>query len=62
MSVPDFDDLDEDIQQEYLAEAYEELYADNQIPYGVATGDNDTWDQYGPVIDLARRNYESEFD
>lgn len=55
----DFEDLEDEVREQYLREAYEELYAENKIPYGVATGDNDTWDAYPPVVERAIRNYES---
>ena len=61
-NIPDFDDLEEELRHQYLLEAYEELYSENKIPYGIATGDNDIWDQYDPVINLARLNYETSFE
>lgn len=62
MSRPDFDDLEEELREQYLSEAYFDLYAQNKIPYGVSTGDTDTWDQYPPVVELARLNYDSSFE
>jgi hypothetical protein len=57
----DFDDLPDDEREKYLIEAFEALYQDNQIPYGIATGDDGVYSDYEPVIDLARKIYESQF-
>jgi len=62
MNHPDFDDLEEELRYQFLLEAYEELDSENKIPYGIATGDDDIWDQYGPVVSLARLNYETSFE
>lgn len=62
MTIPDFDDLDEQAQEEYILQAFEELDSDKKIPYGIATGDEGTIYEYEPVLDLARRNYESSFE
>lgn len=58
----DFSDLEEEVRLQYLAEAYEQLYAESQIPYGVSTGDDDIWSDYDPVISLAIKNYNSSFE
>lgn len=62
MNYPDFDDLEEDLREQYIMEAYEELNADNRVPYGIATGDEGTIYEYDPIMDLARSNYESQFE
>jgi hypothetical protein len=56
-TILDFDNLEEDVQLVFLTQAYNQLYNDGQIPYGVSTGDDDIWSQYQPVIDLAIKNY-----
>ena len=58
----DFDDLPDNIRLQYISRAFECLSEDGSVPYGVETGDDDTWDNYGPAIDLARRNYQDDFD
>lgn len=58
----DFEDLPQDIRAKYIHTAFAALCADNLVPYGVQMGDDDTWDNYDPAIDLARRNYEEEID
>lgn len=62
MSHPDFDDLEDEVRDQYILEAFEELDSDNQIPYGVSTGDYSTVYEYDPVLNLARLNYESSFE
>lgn len=62
MNYPDFDDLEEDLREQYIMEAYEELNADNRVPYGISTGDEGTIYEYDPIMDLARSNYESQFE
>lgn len=49
----DFDSLEENVQMLYLTQAYEQLYEDGKIPYGVSTGDDQIWSDYEPVINLA---------
>jgi hypothetical protein len=58
MSIIDFDDLEPDVQEKYIIEAYEQLNADNRVPYEIATGDEGTIYEYEPILDLARSNYE----
>jgi len=58
MSI-DFDDLEEEVRMQFIIEASEQLYQDGLLPYGVMTGDDDTIDNYQPVLDLARSNYEN---
>jgi hypothetical protein len=60
--IPDFDDLDEQTQEEYIIQAYEQLDADNRVPYEIATGDEGTIYEYEPILELARQNYESSFE
>lgn len=60
--IIDFDDLEEEVRLQYLTEAYDELYAHNQIPYGVSTADDQIWSDYDPVISLAIKNYNSSFE
>lgn len=59
--IPNFDDLDEQTQEKYIIEAYEQLNADNRVPYGISTGDEATIYEYQPILDLARSNYEDSF-
>ena len=47
--IPDFDDLDEQTQEEYIIQAYEQLDADNRVPYEIATGDEGTIYEYEPI-------------
>lgn len=61
MTIPDFDDLDEDTQEKYILQAFELLDADNRVPYEIATGDEGTIYEYDPIIDLARSIYEESF-
>jgi hypothetical protein len=58
MSIIDFDDLEPDVQEKYIIEAYEQLNADNRVPYEISTGDEGTIYEYKPILDLARSNYE----
>lgn len=62
MNHLDFDDLEDSIRNKYLTDAYHELYAENKIPYGISTGDNDVWYTYHPVVNLARLNYQSSIE
>lgn len=57
-----FEDLPDENRLQYIAVAFRMLCNDDQVPYGVQTGDDDTWDNYGPAVDLARRNYEEDID
>lgn len=59
--LTDFDDLPDNIRINYIAEAFQSLVDDDQVPYGIITGDDDTWDNYDPAIDLARKNYEENY-
>jgi hypothetical protein len=58
MSTIDFDDLEPEVQEKYILEAYEQMNADNRVPYEIATGDEGTIYEYEPILDLARSNYE----
>lgn len=58
----DFDSLEEDVQMVYLTEAYEQLYQDGRIPYGVSTGDEQIWSNYEPVIALAIDMYNTSIE
>jgi hypothetical protein len=58
----DFDDLEDEVQEKYIIEAYEQLDADNSVPYEIATGDEGTIYEYEPILDLARSNYEDSFE
>jgi hypothetical protein len=62
MTRPDFDDLEDEVQEQYIIEAYEQLDADNSVPYEIATGDEGTIYEYEPILDLARSNYEDSFE
>jgi hypothetical protein len=57
MPKKQFYDLPEDKQLDLIWKAFEHLCSEGLVPYGVQTGDDDTWDNYGPAIDLAERNY-----
>jgi len=56
----DWDELPEEIQREIISAAFHNLCVDNLVPYGVQTGDDDTWDNYAPAIELARSWYEND--
>ncbi len=57
MSKKDFLSLPEQLQLDFIKQAFEDLCSQGLVPYGVQTGDDDTWDNYGPAIELAERNY-----
>lgn len=48
-----FDKLSEEEQLKLIKEAFVDLCAQGLVPYGVQTGDEDTWDNYAPAIELA---------
>ena len=52
-----FDELPEDKQLELIYEAFRLLCELGLVPYGVETGDDDTWDQYAPAIEYAEERY-----
>jgi len=56
----DFDDLPENVRLYYIGQAFDSLVNDDEVPYEVMTGDEDTWDNYEPAIEMARKNYEDE--
>ena len=53
----EFEDLPHETQLKYISVAFQTLCSTGTVPYGVQTGDDDTWDNYGPAIELARDNY-----
>jgi hypothetical protein len=61
MSTIDFDDLEPQVQEKYILEAYEQMNADNRVPYEISTGDEGTIYEYEPILDLARSIYENSF-
>ena len=52
----EFEDLDEDIQDEYLIEAFNSL-SQNEIPYGIITGDEGSYRDWEPAFRLAKEHY-----
>jgi hypothetical protein len=53
-----FDKLSEKEQLKLIKEAFFDLCAQGLVPYSVQTGDEDTWDNYGPAIELAEERAE----
>lgn len=62
LDCPDFDDLEDDERESYLMMAYEELCEQGLIPYGIMTADEDTYDNYPPLLAVARHYYEQSFE
>ena len=60
MSKKKFIDLPKDQQLDLIKEAFDYLSSQGLIPYQVTTGNNDTWDNYDPAIELATEWYEDE--
>jgi hypothetical protein len=60
MNKKQFIDLPKDEQLALINEAFDFLASQGLVPYGVTTGDDDTWDNYDPAIELATRWYEDE--
>lgn len=60
MSKKEFTDLPKNQQKDLIEEAFDYLYSQGLVPYGVTTGDDDIWDDYDPAIELATRWYEDE--
>ena len=60
MSNKQFIHLPEDKQLDLIKEAFDYLASQGLVPYGVTTGDDDTWDNYDPAIELATERYENE--
>lgn len=54
---PSWDELPDEKQQELIYEAFRYLCELGLVPYGVQTGDDDTWDQYAPAIEYAEERY-----
>jgi hypothetical protein len=48
-----FEKLSRQEQLKLIKEAFSDLCVQGLVPYGVQTGDEDTWDNYGPAIELA---------
>ena len=60
MNKKEFIDLPEDEQNRLIEEAFDYLCQTGVVPYGIQTGDDDTWDNYDPAIELATEWYENE--
>jgi hypothetical protein len=60
MNKKQFIDLPKDEQLALINEAFDFLASQGLVPYGVTTGDDDTWDNHDPAIELATRWYEDE--
>lgn len=54
-----FDQLSEVEQHDLIKKAFDYLCDQGQVPYGVLTGDDATWDEYEPAIELAIEWYEN---
>lgn len=52
-----FVELPENKQRELIYEAFCYLCELGLVPYGVETGDDETWDQYAPAIEYAEERY-----
>lgn len=59
---PTWDELSEEDQMKRIKEAFEHLCDRGEVPYGVMTGDDDTWDAYAPAIELAEEWYNEGVD
>lgn len=57
---PSWDELQDDDQLARIKDAFEYLCDNGVVPYGVMTGDDDTWDSYEPAIALAQEWYNNE--
>jgi hypothetical protein len=57
---PTWDDLPDDEQRRRINEAFDYLCSTGNVPYGVQTGDDATWDEYDPAIELAQEWYDNE--
>jgi len=60
MNTKEFIHLPKDEQKKLIEEAFDYLCQQGLVPYGVTTGDDDTWDNYDPAIELATEWYENE--
>lgn len=60
MKTKQFIDLPEDKQKILIEQAFDYLCQTGVVPYGVQAGDDDTWDNYDPAIELATEWYENE--
>jgi hypothetical protein len=58
MPKKQFYDLPKDKQLDLILKAFEHLCSEGLVPYGVQTGDDDTWDNYAPAIELASEWYQ----
>lgn len=58
--ILNFDDLDDQLRNKLIYEAYESLCQENLVPYGIQTGDDGLWYEYDPAIELARKTYNDE--
>ena len=60
MNKKEFINLPEDQQMIFIKKAFDYLCKNNLVPYGIETGDDGTWDDYAPAIELATEWYENE--
>jgi hypothetical protein len=60
MNKKEFINLPEDEQNKLIEEAFNYLCQTGVVPYGIQTGDDDTWDNYDPAVQLATEWYENE--
>lgn len=52
-----FDQLPVEKQRMLIYDAFRLLCATGNVPYGIETGDDGTWDEYAPAIELAEDWY-----
>ncbi len=58
MSNKEFIDLPQDKQLDLIKEAFNYLCSQGLVPHGIQSGDDDTWDNYAPAIELASEWYQ----
>jgi len=60
MKNKEFINLPHEKQLVLIEEAFHYLCQTGVVPYGIQTGDDDTWDNYDPAIQLAKEWYENK--
>lgn len=59
---PDWDELSKDEQWVRIRAAFEYLCTVGRVPYSTEVGDDGTWHEYAPAIELAAEWYNDEED
>jgi len=57
MKKKEFDDLSDNERLAFIKQAFDYLCQDNSVPYGIQTGDDGSWDEYPPAVELAAQLY-----